>query len=227
MLQRNKGGATGVLLVVISMLSMTIPASAILLEKGEGRDAGECVATLCISEVMPNPDGTDSDPWPAGEWVELIAMGNVSDLSGWKLIDSSGRSADIDGHVFTDTNGSVENILAIEQGGVVLFSASSVSSWSMKNTNGGIFLRDPDGHDVDGANWVTQQSGISITRMNTTSGPWAESTVPTPGLNGGRFLTMERCVGTVCINEVMIDPEGSDGREWPDGEWIELKSPSS
>ena len=223
MLQRNKGGATGVLLVVISTLSMTIPTSAILIEEGDGRDAGECVAVLCISEVMPNPDGTDSDPWPAGEWVELIAMSNIGDLSGWKLIDSSGRSADIDGYVFTDTNDSVENILTIEQGGVVLFSASSVSSWSMKNTNGGIFLRDPDGIDVDEANWATQQSGISIIRMNTTSGPWTESTVPTPGLNGGRFLTTERCVGTVCINEVMIDPEGTDGRGWPDGEWIELK----
>ncbi len=223
MLQGNKGGASGVLLVVISTLSMTIPTSAMLMEEGDGSDVGECVAILCISEVMPNPDGTDSDPWPAGEWVELIAMSNIADLSGWKLIDTSGRSADIDGYVFTDTNDSIENILTIEQGGVVLFSASSVSSWSMKNTNGGIFLRDPDGNDVDEANWVTQQSGISIIRMNTTSGPWTESTVPTPGLNGGRFLTSERCVGTVCINEVMIDPEGTDGRGWPDGEWIELK----
>ena len=223
MLQRNRGGATSVLLVVISTLSMTIPTSAILMEDGEGRDAAECVAVLCISEVMPDPDGTDSDPWPNGEWIELIAMENVSDLSGWKLIDSSGRSTDIDGYVFTDTNGSVETILTMEQGDVVLFSASSVSSWSMKNTNGEVFLRAPDGNDVDEANWITQQSGTSIIRVNSTSGPWIESTVPTPGLNGGRFLTTETCIGVVCINEVMINPEGTDGREWPNGEWIELK----
>ena len=93
----------------------------------------------------------------------------------------------------------------------------------MKNTNGEVFLRAPDGNDVDEASWVTQQSGISIIRVNSTSGPWIESTVPTPGLNGGRFLTTETCIGAVCINEVMINPEGTDGREWPNGEWIELK----
>ena len=226
MLQRRGEGVSCVLLIVMSMLSIAIPASAIVQGREEGRGAVECAASLCISEVMPDPEGTDSNPWPNGEWVELIAIENITNLSGWALIDSSGRSADIDGNIFEVNPDGIESVFSMNQGDIGLFSASAVSSWSMKNTNGGVSLRSPDGHDVDESDWITPKSGTSLVREGVTSGPWVESTVSTPGLNGGRFLTEGECIDTVCISEVMINPTGTDGRMWPDGEWIELRGMS-
>ena len=61
MLQRRGGGSTGVLLIIISMLSISIPTSGM----GEGSEDGGivsgCMAVLCISEIMPDSEGTDSD----------------------------------------------------------------------------------------------------------------------------------------------------------------------
>ncbi|MFH1788211.1 MAG: lamin tail domain-containing protein [Candidatus Altiarchaeota archaeon] len=49
-----------------------------------------------ISEIMPNPVGSDSASNPNGEWVELQNTGTSSvNVSGWRIVDDAGQNISI------------------------------------------------------------------------------------------------------------------------------------
>ena len=46
--------------------------------------AQPCGGSVCINEVMPNPNGYDDAAWPNGEWLELYNGGTASvDVRNW------------------------------------------------------------------------------------------------------------------------------------------------
>ena len=46
--------------------------------------------SICISEVMPNADGSDQGIFPQGEWVELVNSDTDVNLYGWAIVDIGG-----------------------------------------------------------------------------------------------------------------------------------------
>ena len=50
-------------------------------------------ADVIFSEVLPNPEGLDTQSWPLGEWIEVYNNDTMAvDLTGWKLKASNSRS---------------------------------------------------------------------------------------------------------------------------------------
>ena len=43
-----------------------------------GARSQPCGGSICINEVMPNPNGYDDAAWPNGEWLELHNSGTSS-----------------------------------------------------------------------------------------------------------------------------------------------------
>ena len=64
-----------VALLLLTPMSQFIDASA----ASSGRSMA-CNGDICLSEVMPNPNGYDNASWPGGEWVELHNTG-TTDIS--------------------------------------------------------------------------------------------------------------------------------------------------
>jgi len=47
------------------------------------------LSNIVINEYLPNPIGSDSEPMPAGEWIEIYNRGSVTrNLSNWYLTDA-------------------------------------------------------------------------------------------------------------------------------------------
>ena len=48
---------------------------------------------VVMNEILPNPEGLDTQAGLQGEWVELYNNGNISlDLAGWKIKDAAGNT---------------------------------------------------------------------------------------------------------------------------------------
>ena len=59
--------------------------------KEDGGVGSTVCESICISEVMPNADGSDQGMFPQGEWVELVNSGNYDvNLYGWAIVDIGG-----------------------------------------------------------------------------------------------------------------------------------------
>ena len=71
--------------VFLLTLMLLVPLTP-LVEPTEATNARSqpCGGTICINEVMPNPNGLDTDVWPNGEWLELHNSGTSSvDVRNW------------------------------------------------------------------------------------------------------------------------------------------------
>lgn len=119
---------------------------------------------VVINEILPSPDGPDSQE-------EIIELFNQNDfevnLSGWKIRDKVGK---INTHVFS----SDEKIL--EQGFIVL--SAPLTKISLNNDNDGAELLWPNDQAVDTVNYTDAPRGSSY---NKTSSGWTWSSVLTPG----------------------------------------------
>ncbi len=55
------------------------------------------VPDVVLNEILPNPEGTDSDPMPNGEWVELYNNTNSPiNLNGYYLTDADNHRIDVE-----------------------------------------------------------------------------------------------------------------------------------
>ena len=83
-----QAGQRGFSLLVL--LSLMLWSSSGMASPGkEDGDNGVAVCeSICISELMPNADGSDQGIFPQGEWVELVNSGDYDvNLYGWAIVD--------------------------------------------------------------------------------------------------------------------------------------------
>ena len=80
---------TATSLILLFLLSLTSPLAATSLgEPGSpsantSARATACSGSVCINEVIPNPNGADDANYPNGEWFELYNNGGMDvDLTG-------------------------------------------------------------------------------------------------------------------------------------------------
>lgn len=104
-----------------------------------------------ISELLPNPVGTDSNSTiPGGEWVELANTKNTSiDVSGWKLEDVVGQSLTISESNSRDySSGTAVNSTVIPANGfLVVFRRTS--SFSLNNDEDTVTLKNASDTVID------------------------------------------------------------------------------
>src|SRR6056300_511773 len=107
-------------LLTLFLLSLLQPLSLPPLnENGEAAllasaRSSACTGSVCINEVIPNPNGADNGTYPNGEWFELSNTGTSDvDLTGWEATTSAGKS------------------LAFDVATIVGYQAGNASSWTI------------------------------------------------------------------------------------------------
>lgn len=126
-------------------------------------------AEVIISEIMYNPDSSESLPNDV-EWVEVYNTGNTPvDISGWFLQDEDGATGGIVGTAILDPQEAAviipddQTILDFQEAWGTGFDIFPVSNWgsggllglsnSPSSTNEVLTLRDSDGNLVDEVNY--------------------------------------------------------------------------
>ncbi len=116
---------------------------------------------VLINEWLPNPVGSDT----AGEWLELWNDGPARNLSGWRLVDKSGKK-----FIFGDDAQIGQNSL------LILPRAST--KLTLRNSNEELFLYNAQRQLVDKAVFPgSAPEGKSVSRL----GDLFLLTDPTPG----------------------------------------------
>ena len=116
---------------------------------------------IFISELLPNPAGTDSQL----EFVEFINSDSSSfDISGWQLSDGTST--------FTVPSGTV-----LGPGEYRAFFATQTHI-SLNNDGDAVTLKDTSGASRDGIEYTSSTEGFSLSKLNNA---WVWTSSPTPG----------------------------------------------
>ncbi len=116
-----------------------------------------------ITEILPNPEGVDKDK----EWVELFNGDQEKlDLENWYLINQSDQKFKLDGFKID-----FQKRIKVE---------IKNSSFSVKNSDGWIELRNPNDEMVDRANYL-ESAKINTSYNKRFDGKWEWSIFITPG----------------------------------------------
>lgn len=157
---------------------------------------------IVLNEILPNPEGSDSQDGLAGEWVELYNLGSSeADLAGWYIKDAAGNTKGISlanthtGDTLIGANGSGSEWLVVFMNAAVLnntgdmvslydsadilkdshtFGDSDTDEDDDSNTSEGGDNDTPTGSETAG------NEGKSIARIPDGTGAWIDP-VPTPG----------------------------------------------
>lgn len=120
-------------------------------EKTSAYENGDLSENLEITEVFPDPEGTDKE----GEWIEITNGGSVTvNLGNWELDDGEAGS---DPYIFPDET-------FIEAGETLVIDRSE-SGIALNNSNESVRLIDYTGETVDEINYETSTEGESYAKI--------------------------------------------------------------
>ena len=202
------------------MLSMTMLPFAAATEAR----SSVCTGDVCINELLPNPAGSDTGNYPAGEWVELHNDGTSDiNLQGWTLEDAGGWVHPIDSNTWVDFS-SLATPFVLPAGDYAIIAENSQGTLKINNAGETLHLKDGSGSTVHTV--TTGQANNDVSKIPG-AGPtddYVDSASNTPGAaNGGVGTGPEYVQTELRIMEVMPDPYWSDDNAtWPGGEWIEI-----
>ena len=131
---------------------------------------------VIFSEILPDSEGSDSQSWPLGEWIELYNNDTMAvDLAGWKLKASNSRSFTLGGYNFPFQSDAV-----IQPGDVGLIALNGTNSFYLKQTTDIITLVDANEGIVDSVGWNFSSENVSLIAPGTSH---AGYTTTKPGRN--------------------------------------------
>ncbi len=129
-----------------------IPPSSSSATKSESDNASASHAHIVISEIFPNPVGSDTE----GEWIELGNLESAEvDLKGWILEDSSGHAFVISKSLSSTT---------IPGGGFYTLTHSQTKI-SLNNDRDTVILKRPDASLADTVSYTDIDEGHSYARF--------------------------------------------------------------
>jgi len=196
--------------------------------------AQPCGGSVCINEVMPNPNGYDDAAWPNGEWLELYNGGTASvDVRNWYFSNKASRILTLNSSSIVGYNASNPSTYTIAPGDYMIIARNASADFYAANKNDFMTLYDSSNGWVDEATWNSSSSsgvpsGVSLEEDPANAyNDWIPTANPTPGSSnsggGGGTGGPTYVDSDVIINEVMADPWPSyDNSTWPGGEWVEL-----
>ena len=212
------------LMLLVPMTHLVGPTEA------AGARSQPCGGSICINEVMPNPNGYDNATWPNGEWLELYNSGTSSvDVRNWYFSNKASKTLYLDAASIVGYNASDASTYTLAPGDYMIVARNGTTNFYVANANDFMTLYDASNSWVDEATWNSSSSGVSLEEDPASAyNDWIPTSSPTPGsLNsgggGGGTTGPSYTESDVIINEVMADPWPSyDNESWPGGEWVEL-----
>ena len=211
------------------------PLSNISKESDTQARSSACVGDVCISEVLVNAFGSETDAvgpsdWTTGEWVEIHNAGTSSvDLASWTLHDHYQRALPMTTTNIVYPSGATG--FTVAAGDYIILGRNGdggACGMCLKNTNGVVELQTPSGTLVHSVTWTNRPTEGS-TLIEDSSNPnadWVESVSMTPGATngGGSSGPIYHDTG-IRVREILADPFFSaDNASWPGGEWLELEN---
>ena len=113
---------------------------------------------VVFTEILPDGDGSDTQSWPLGEWLEVYNNDTSSvDLTGWKLKASNSRSFTIGAYNFP-----LQSDAVIQPGNVGLIALNGTNSFYLKQTTDIITLVDTNSGIVDTVGWNHSSENMSL-----------------------------------------------------------------
>ena len=182
-------------------------------------------ADFRISELMPNPVGSDSNLYPEGEWIEIMNVGNdTASFQGWKIRDGRNTSLALDSESIPGLNESISSDWELDAGEHLAVWRNG-RAMSLQNSGDAVSLIDDEGE-------VVQTLVYSLTPLNSTlvsgsdiADEWTHSPWPTPGYANPLFDNPYTGATTLEVNEVM--PQCTGGNLGIDGDWLEIHNPDA
>ena len=159
---------TATSLILLFLLSLTSPLAATSLgEPGfpsanTSARATACSGSVCINEVIPNPNGADDANYPNGEWFELYNNGGMDvDLTGWKVTTSANKALAFDANTIVGYQSGNTSSWTISPGEYVVIARNGDSNFYMTNTGLSMTLVDNNNNQLHTATWGSVSSGTS------------------------------------------------------------------
>ena len=179
-------------------------------------------ANFRITELMPDPPGSDSNLYPEGDWVEITNVGNTTaSFQGWTIRDGRGSGMPLDDRSIPSMNESIPEDWEVEPGESVVVYRDG-RSFDLKHYGDVITLEDDSGAIVQTLTYdslVVTRNGTLLPNTDAT-GYWINSPHPTPGMANDSFENPYTGSVDLVISEVM--PQ-CDSDSWGiGGDWIEL-----
>jgi len=136
---------------------------------------------VVINEFLPDPEGSDSDSMPAGEWVELYNMRDEEvNVSGWVLYDSED-----DNELYIETTNTDTGDTIIPVDGYLVVYRDGDGDFALGNTGDSVRLYDgypvADSNLIDEVIYSSSTEGYSWVRNLDGTGTLEETSTPTPG----------------------------------------------
>jgi phosphatidylserine/phosphatidylglycerophosphate/cardiolipin synthase-like enzyme len=194
------------------------------LVQGTGARSIACSSDICINELMPNPMGSDTGNYPAGEWVELYNSGTSDiNLQGWTLVDAAQYSHPIDANTWVDF-ANLATPYVLPAGDYAIIAENTQGTLKLNNAGETLDLIGGTGTSVHTVTTGQASSDISKIPGATATDDYVDSNANTPGgSNSGGGIGPSYVESDMRITEVMPDPYWTnDNATWPGGEWIEI-----
>ena len=169
------------LLVLISLMLWSPSGMASPGMEDEGVRTTVC-ESICISEVMPNADGSDQGIFPQGEWVELVNSGDSDvNLYGWAIVDIGGWYHPINEQSWVGFD-ALASPYVLRSGGYAIIAENEIGTLRLNNAGETVYLVDDGNQTVDEIVTGSASNGISkIADPSDTGGTWVDSIEPSPG----------------------------------------------
>ena len=182
-------------------------------------------AEFRISELMPNPIGSDSNHYPEGEWVEIVNVGNNStSFQGWKIRAEGGGSLTLNSQTIPGMNES--NPSEWELGsGEYLAVWKNGSGMTMTNSGSVISLVNPSGELTQTITYTLAPENATLVEGFDEAGSWVPSPYPTPGEENPTFEDPYTGSTGLIVSEVM--PQCTAGSLDIEGDWLEIHNPTT
>mgnify|MGYP000096432157 FL=1 len=116
-----KPANTALLLTALFLASLTPVGFAVLDDQSASQTSARsnaCSSTVCINEVLPNPNGFNDAASPGGEWLEVHNTGTTAvDMLNWPAVNSGNRILAFDANTIVGYPPSHETTWWIAPGG--------------------------------------------------------------------------------------------------------------
>ena len=177
---------------------------------------------IIFTEILPDGEGSDTQSWPLGEWIELYNNDTSPvDLTGWKLKASNSRSFTLGGYNFP-----LQNDAIIQPGSTGLIVLNGTNSFYLKQTSDIITLVDANSGIVDMVSWNHSSENVSLVAPGsshagyTTTTPsgvtgWVEPAWSTPGVINPVWPTYTDSNDLILTEYVgWCDESGNNYNDW-------------
>ncbi len=227
---------TATSLMLLFLLSLALPLASEPLDNGRGQPmltsarSTACSGSVCINEVIPDPQGADNGLYPNGEWFELFNNGGMDvDLTGWKVTTSAGKTLAFNANTIVGYQAGNSSSWTISPGEYVVIARNGDGNFYMTNTGLSMTLVDNNNNTLHTATWGAVTSGTSYEQDPTNAAAnWIATGSPSPGQINSAGGPTTLIPGDLIISEVMANPWPSfDNATWPGGEWVEVMNTGS